>query len=172
MRKGEKMELPKRKRNRLKYHDYGAGGAYFITICTKDRKNVFWENAHAIVGEDSILPQIRIPLSQYGKLAEDTIQAIPTHYHNVRVDRYVIMPNHIHLILFLPYRDGRMISAPTVSSIIGQTKRYISKQIGKDIWQKSFHDHVIRGEADYEKIVRYICENPMRWESDCFYEKI
>ena len=62
-----------------------------------------------------------------------------------------------------------MISSPTVSTVIGQMKRYASKQAGISLWQHSFHDHVIRGERDYQKIWAYIDENPYHWREDCFY---
>lgn len=74
-----------------------------------------------------------------------------------------------------PYSDkssgifGRIVSAPTVSTIIGQMKRWVSKQIGFSIWQKSFHDHIIRNRAEYRQIWKYIDENPLKWELDCYY---
>ena len=65
---------------------------------------------------------------------------------------------------------GRMISAPTsVLTAVGQMKRYTSKKVGEAIWQRSFHDHVIRNKDDYEKISKYIYENPIKWRYDCFY---
>lgn len=83
------------------------------------------------------------------------------------------MPNHVHLILFLPDTGGRMISSPTnkgsIVTAIGQMKRQVSKTIGTPIWQRSFHDHIIRNREDYEKIAKYIYENPIRWQYDCFY---
>ena len=164
-------KLPVRKRNRLKDHDYSSNGAYFITICTKDRKNIFWMKKQPdLVGEDIILPPDTIRLSPYGKIAEEAINAIPKYYPNVELWQYVVMPNHIHMILFIPYDSGRMISSPTsILTVVGQMKRYASKKIGTSIWQRSFHDHIIRGKNDYEKIVKYIYENPVKWQSDCFY---
>ena len=61
--------------------------------------------------------------------------------------------------------------APTVSRVVQQLKGYVSKQIGKSIWQKSFYDHIIRDREDYEKHVRYICENPLRWRDDELYSE-
>lgn len=160
------MEFPKRKPNRLKAYDYSQNGAYFVTVCTKDRKNLFWN-----VGEAISLPKNNIPLSEYGKIAEHVIRSISKHYIGVEVSQYVIMPNHIHFILILKGDDGQMISAPTVSTIIGQAKRYISKQIGLPIWQKSFHDRIIRNEKEYQKIWEYLETNPLKWEEDCFYRQ-
>ena len=167
----EEKELPKRKDNRLKNYDYSRAGAYFITICTKDRKCLFWDKAqHHSVGEDIILPYENIRFSILGEIADEAINAIPVHYPQVEVVQYVIMPNHIHMILSIPYDDGRMISSPTsILTIVGQMKRYVSKRVGKAIWQKSFHDHIIRNRADYEEHLRYIYENPINWHLDELY---
>ncbi|MBR5527571.1 MAG: transposase [Clostridia bacterium] len=166
--------LPARKNNRLKDYDYSSCGAYFITICTKDKKCIFWKKEqNGFVGEDIILPQNCIELSPYGKIADNAINAIPLHYQNIELLQYVIMPNHIHLILFIPYNNGKMISSPTIRksvlTAVGQMKRHVSKAIGQPIWQKSFHDHIIRNGSDYEKIAKYIYENPIKWHCDCFY---
>ena len=166
-------KLPERKINRLRHYDYSSCGAYFITICTKDRKNIFWDkNQPNIVGEAISLPH-NIKLSAYGQITEDAIQAIPKHYPHVELDRYVIMPNHIHLILLIPYDGGRLIASPThvasISTVVGQMKRYVSKETGMPVWQRSFHDHIIRDRRDYEEISQYIQKNPSTWRNDCFY---
>ena len=164
----------KRKTNRLKNYDYSSAGAYFITICTKERRNIFWDKEQPdFVGEDIILPTDSIRLSPCGKIANEAIKEIPRHYPHIELLQYVIMPNHIHLILFIPYEYGRMISSPTkmtsVLTAVGQMKRRISKEIGESIWQRSFHDHIIRDRGDYEKIAKYIYENPIKWQYDCYY---
>ena len=167
----EEIKLPKRKRNRIKDYDYSSCGTYFITICTKDRKNIFWNKNHPYyVGEDIILPFDKTVLSPYGKIADGAINAIPEHYPHIELLQYIIMPNHVHMILYIPCKDGRMISSPTsIPTAVGQMKRYVSKKIGFAIWQRSFHDHVIRNKKDYEKISKYIHENPLIWRYDCFY---
>lgn len=172
-----KMEkdLPKRKNNRLQNYDYSSCGAYFITICSKDRKNIFWRKQQPdFVGEDIILPPDSVRLSQYGKIADEFIREIPVHYSHIELLQYVIMPNHIHLILCIPDNNGRIISSPTfnrrsILTAVGQMKRQVSKKIGQKIWQRSFHDHIIRGKNDYEKISKYMYENPVKWQFDCFY---
>ena len=167
----QEKELPKRKKNRLENYDYSSCGAYFITICTKDRKNIFWDkNQPEFVGEDIILPSNSVLLSPYGKIAEKAIREISQCYPHIELLQYVVMPNHIHMILFIPCDNGRMISSPTsILTAVGQMKRYVSKKIGESIWQKSFHDHIIRDKNDYEKISKYIYENPMRWYYDELY---
>ncbi|MBQ4120420.1 MAG: transposase [Clostridia bacterium] len=172
----EKNELPKRKRKRLEKYNYSSPGLYFVTICTKDRKNLFWEKKQPdFVGEDIILPPDYINLSPYGKIVKEAIQTIPNHYSNIELLQYVIMPNHVHLILHIPYDDGRMISSPTstvsIIKAVGYMKQQVSKKIGMPIWQRSFHDHVIRDHRDYEEIAKYVLENPIRWQYDCFYNE-
>ena len=92
------------------------------------------------------------------------ILQIAEHYENIVVDKYCIMPDHIHLILRIESDiDGRMISAPTVSTAIGSMKRWVSRQIGKPVWQKSFYDHSIRNQQDYDEIGEYIENNPLKY---------
>ena len=159
------MKLPVRKPNRLPNFDYNTPGAYFITICTRDRKNLFW----ADVGASIARPQNPV-LSRYGVIVDDAIREIPLHYPTISVDHYVVMPNHIHLLLQINTdADGRAMLAPTISRVVQQMKGIVTKQIGRTIWQKLFHDHVIRSEKDYLKIWEYIDNNPAKWKEDCFY---
>jgi len=159
--------LPKRKPTRLKGYDYGAPGAYFITICTQDRKELL---SKIIVGDDAyIVPQNN--LSEIGLICDKYINNITNKYEDVTVDKYVIMPNHIHLLIFL---HGTMkASSPTknIETIIRSFKTMVTKEMGNSIWQRSYHDHIIRGEKEYRKIWEYIDTNPIKWESDCFYNK-
>lgn len=158
-------ELPKRKELRLKEYNYGQNGAYFVTICVKDRKCVLWES----VGTGIARP---IKLSHYGRVVENAIQNIPNHYAGVRIDKYVVMPNHVHLLMRIESgEDGRAMPVPTISTIIQQTKGYVTKQIGVGIWQSRFYDHVIRNQADYDDVYRYIENNPRQWELDELYSK-
>ena len=152
-------ELPSRKRNSLKHYDYSSCGAYFITICTSDRRNYFWNGVGATIGR----PQ-DVDLSQYGKLVDEAINNIPSIYPALKLDHYVIMPDHIHLLLIIRADEyGRPMVAPTISRVVQQLKGYITKRIGHSIWQKLFFDHVIRNRQDYEEHVKYICDNPVKW---------
>ena len=157
------MELPKRKSTRLKGYDYSTPGAYFITICTKDRKELL---SRIIVGEGlCALPQnIMTPI---GQEVEKSIQYINNNYIGVIIDKYVIMPNHIHLIVILDNSGG--CGNPPLQNVIGQLKSCTTNKFGDILWQRSFHDHIIRGEKDYQKIWEYIDTNATRWEEDCFY---
>ena len=152
------MELPKRKNNRLENFDYSSGGAYFITICTRDRKKILSE----IVGADTIRPY-EIKLSRYGKTVDEAIKNISKIYENISIDKYVIMPDHVHIILQITKNSGRIISAPTV---IAGMKRYVSKKCGTSFWQKGFYDHIIRNQKDYNEIWEYIENNPKKYAGD------
>ena len=126
---------------------------------------MFWENVGA-----SIARPEDVRLSEYGRIVQKSIRDIPNHYKAVTVDHFVVMPNHIHLLPQIHTDEsGRAILAPTISTVIAQLKGDITKKIGHSIWQKLFHDHVIRNQKDYEMIWNYIEGNPMKWAEDCFY---
>lgn len=153
------MDLPKRKVNRLKKYDYSQVGAYFITICIKDRRAIL---SDIIVGANSVRPK-EIHLTEYGKIVETAIKNIPKFYKAISVDNFVIMPDHIHLLLQIHSdTDGRTVFAPTIDRVVKQMKGHITKQIGFSIWQKSFNDHIVRGENDYKEIWQYIENNPFK----------
>ena len=159
------MELPKRKPNRLTEYDYSTPNAYFITVCTQDRKNLFWTDVRAVVDRPE-----NIPLTDLGMMVKQVIYDITGHYPAITVDHAVVMPNHIHLLLQINTDiDGRPMAAPTISMVINQTKGVISKKAGFSVWQKGFYDHVIRNENDYRDIWNYIEGNPGKWTEDKLY---
>jgi REP element-mobilizing transposase RayT len=161
------MEYPKRKPNRLKNRDYSRPGAYFLTICTEGRKNLFWNCVGATIGR----PQ-DVVLSEYGKIVDEAIQNIPQIYPMTKITFYTVMPNHIHILLeILADEHGRPMVAPTTGTVVQQLKGAVSKKIGRSIWQKLYHDHVVRNNREFEYISGYIYSNPMRWNEDCFYSK-
>ena len=154
--------MPTRKEIRLKNYNYSSSGGYFLTICTSERRNYFWENVGATIGR----PQ-DVTLSPYGKIVDEAINNISSIYPALEVDCYVIMPDHIHLLLIIRADEyGRPMVAPTMSRVVQQLKGYITKRIGHSIWQKLFIDHVIRDREDYEAHVKYIYENPIHWQYD------
>ena len=161
------MDLPKRKPTRLKNYDYSSCGAYFITICTRDKQKILCD----IVGDGAHdVPQIK--LSQIGKIVEKYILST-NNIPELTVDKFVIMPNHIHLILLLQNENGTSRApSPTnnkISHSISTLKRFVNKDVGYNVFQRSFHDHIIRDERDYLKIWNYIDTNPQKWNEDCFY---
>ena len=103
-------------------------------------------------------------LSDIGIIAEHEIMKLNSIYDAVRVDKYCIMPDHIHMILTIDTdKNGRTQCAPTISRVIKQFKGSITKQIGRLIWQKSFYDHGIRNQQDYDEIWEYIENNPLKY---------
>lgn len=93
-------------------------------------------------------------------------------YNYMKIDKFVIMPNHIHLIIQIGVDSVPRTAHPTISRFIGLMKRYINKEIGENIWQKSFHDHIIRDDIDYQNIWQYIDENPIKWAEDKYNTNI
>lgn len=148
------MPFYSRKSPRIPNYDYSRKNYYFITICTHHKKCLFGNvDAH----------------SPIGKIVQDHIEQIATHYQSVKVDKYVIMPNHIHVILCL--NCDRQID---IEQVVGQFKAGVTRDIRKcypelEIWQRSFHDHVIRSQGDHERIWLYIEGNPQRWAEDCSF---
>ena len=144
------MILPKRKATRLKNYNYSSEGAYFITICSHNRKMLFSN----IVGQG--LAPATIKLSTFGKISNDEIFNLENRYKNIKIDKYVIMPNHIHAIITINNKTAGASPCPTLSDIVCTFKSLTTHKchlINKNerIWQTSFHDHIIRDEEDYLK---------------------
>lgn len=166
---------------RLKYWDYSNSGFYFATICTKNIINYFGE---IIDG--------KMVLNEYGHIVEHYLKQIHAHFCFVNVDSFVIMPNHVHLILQIKYKpkqrrdvallrlyrngNARMsIISPkpkSISSIIRSYKSICKRIINRidkynDFnWQPRFYEHIIRTEIDLYNIRAYIKNNPKNWDCD------
>ncbi|WP_205737060.1 transposase [Acetobacterium paludosum] len=153
------MELQKRKRIRLEKYNYIQNGYYFITICTNDRKQVLCDKDCIIIEEDN-----SFVLSEIGDIVLMSIGNIEKSYSGVNIENYVIMPNHIHLLISINKN-----AETSISKIIQQTKGLVTRKAGFPVWQKSFYDHIIRNENDYYEIVRYIQMNPLKWQNDRYY---
>ena len=179
------MDLPKRKQIRLPDYDYSAPGAYFVTICTSDRRCILSD----IVVGDGVLDDPNVRLLPYGKIVAETLREIEKTYTWLALDRYVIMPNHIHILLRMEDRgpgNGRGTApawetgdgpsrtpAPTnsrLAALISTMKRFTNKRCGAALWQRSYHEHVFRGEEDYRQIWEYIDTNPAKWAEDRYYQ--
>ena len=202
-------ELKKRKSPRHKIFDYNSVGVYFITICTKNRRCIL---SH-IVGTDatSIIPKStvgtgvldcpseagvldcpseagvldcpRTELTRYGEIADKYIKQLNDFYDYLSVEEYAIMPNHIHLLLWVkenkkatdlgqsrtPVPTNVERANSVCSQFVSTFKRFCNKEYGENIWQPRFHDHIIRNRDDYEEHVKYIYENPLRWHYDELY---
>ena len=162
-----------RKNVRLPGYDYSTPGAYFLTICTEERKCLL----SRIVGT-GVLDGPEIELLPYGEIAAKYLNQLDNFYEHLSVDSYVIMPNHIHLLLSVKdMREGPSGSpVPTlqnsiISSFVSTFKRFCNKEFGKNIWQARSYDHIIRNQQDFDKHLQYIYENPFGWQMDEFYSE-
>ena len=160
------MALSKRKPTRLKGYRYDRPGSYFITICVQDRRPIL---SKIIVGEGLAPPAVC--LTATGRLAEEQLEQLPIRFPAVTIDKYVIMPNHIHLILTLQAGTGGARPSPTVTQVVGTFKSMTTRLCEGEskLFQRSFYDHVIRNDMDYQEIWTYIDQNPAKWAEDCFY---
>ena len=159
------MTLPQRKSPRLKDFDYSTNGKYFVTVCTHEKKKLL--SSIEYVGEGlCALPQIK--LTEIGKIVEESIRFTGENTEGVVIEKYIIMPNHIHLLIELT-AGGR--GNPPLQDVIGRIKSYTTYRYGGKLWQRSYHDHIIRSESDYLKIWTYIDSNHQKWEKDVFYTR-
>ena len=150
-------ELHIRKSPRIKHFDYSASRYYFITICTHEHRSYF---GMVVTTADNG----EMKLNERGEIINRHISELDNRYPLVKVEKYVIMPNHIHMILLLDNNNDI-----TLTQIIGLFKSGVSREIGFPVWQRSFHDHVIRNEKDYKEIWHYIDNNPAKWAMDKYY---
>jgi len=149
---------------RLKEYDYSKEGAYFVTICTRDRV-LFFEN------------------EAISAFTQQCWLEIPKHLSTVQLDEWVVMPNHLHGIVVIVDCRGTACRAPTVKfgnptpgslpTINHSFKSAVSKRInvlrdtpGAPVWQRNYYEHVIRNEEDLNQIRQYILDNPLQWEMD------
>ena len=162
---------------RLKGYNYAQPGYYFITICT-DRKFCLF----------GAIANNQLHLNEFGRIAFACWQAIPEHFPRIKLDRFVVMPNHVHGILIMtdagrgkalpcPYEGkfGKPV-AGSIPTIIGSYKSVVTKQInilrqlkGTTVWQRNYYEHIIRGEESLNRIRNYIVNNPLSWTRDRFY---
>ena len=163
------MEQLERKPNRLREYDYSQTGAYFITICTQNRKRIL---SQINVGT-GVLDCPQIQLLKHGEIADNYIRQLNDFYEHISVDQYVIMPDHIHILLTVQNGQSRTPvptnekeggnKNSTVSKFVSTLKRFCNKEFGENIWQSRYYDHVIRNQKDYDEIWQYIENNPRKW---------
>ena len=143
-----------RKSPRIPGFDCASSNYYFITICTHNKMCIFGQPKK---------------LNRFGIIVDKYIQKIESIFPNVHVDNYIVMPNHIHLILA---NSGNT----NINLVVGQFKAAVTRTIRNicaevKVWQRSYHDHVIRNQKQYEKIWTYITYNDQKWQEDCFYKE-
>lgn len=155
------MPLPQRKSPRLKGYDYSLVGGYFVTICAYGKEHHF-----------GTIRDGEMRLSDVGQIAHDHWLRTPEFFPTVKLSDYVVMPNHVHGILFLSESHDK---SPTLGNIIGNYKAGVTRIARREldftstIWQASYHDHIIRNEPDMNRIREYVQYNPARWDADTFY---
>jgi len=169
---------------RLKGYDYSQVGLYFVTICTENRQHLFGEILNRKMG-----------LNEYGQIVHAVWNELPQHYKNIRLHEFVVMPNHIHGVVQIcnmrpvgaglkpapTYNQMATVGAgfkpaPTnhgLSEIIRALKTFSARKInemrntrGKKLWQRNYHEHIIRNNHSHEYIANYIINNPKTWEND------
>jgi len=179
------QEYKQRRSVRLRDFDYAYRGFFFVTICTHDKQ--------PILGK---VINYKTNLSPIGKIVEECWRDIPEHFPNVKLDEWVVMPNHLHGIVVIKYpkdfdpdRKGTACCAPTslaadyenfgkpvagsLATIIRSLKSAVTKRVNEastnrdsPVWQRNYYEHVIRTEESLNKIRNYIWENPIHWWSD------
>ena len=157
-------KYPQRKSPRLQGYDYSSEGAYFVTICTHQKRHIFGH-----------IEQQKMTLNSHGIIASNIWLEIPQHFPSVALDAFVIMPNHVHGIVLLSTTRPH---SPKLGTVIGSYKSAVTRLIRKQtpehltIWQASYHDHIIRNDKSYHRIRNYVLTNPELWQEDTFYTEL
>ena len=178
-------KLPIRKHPRLKEYDYSKAGYYFTTINTKNNlpilSNVETEyineiETHTPVGRGLAPAEKNVRLTTAGEIIKEQLISLEDRYNYTIVQKYVIMPTHIHAIISIENETAGASPRPTIADIICAFKSLTTRLCntkdeikGRKIWQASFYDHIIRNEQEYLKIWNYIDTNPAKWEDDEYY---
>lgn len=166
--------MHERKRLRLEGYDYSTPGAYFVTICTHKRLDIFGK-----------IEQALMLLNENGKILEYCWRDLINHYCYIKLDEFIIMPNHFHGIVWIVSRTSSVFPVgcssklhPTgniqhgLPEIIRGLKTFSSRRINEinpDLnfhWQRSYYDRIIRNEKELNNIRNYIIHNPINWEKD------
>lgn len=169
------MEFPKRKIVRLQDYDYSMNGAYFVTICTYERQNLFGE----IVCDVGANPCVRPKKSS--EMIEQFLLKLQDKFQDVIINSYVVMPDHMHFILCKVSETGEHMGSPlqqilqwfktqTTNEYIKGVKSGLYSPFNKHIWQRSYYEHIIRNKQDFEEIQKYIYENPYKLDVKHYFD--
>ena len=173
-------EVHHRRSIRLQGYDYSGEGAYFVTICSYKRECIFSTVGAGLASALHSKPIIQ--LKDPGKIILKIWNKIPERFENVLIDDLVIMPNHIHGILFIEKSDKRVDArpTPTLGDIICSFKSECVTEYFKyikdnnllsscKIWQRNYYEHIIRNDRELNTYRRYILNNPGKWEEDEYF---
>ena len=159
------MSYPKRKNPRLESWNYGSPSYYFVTFCTKNHKCLLGNVKHNVA--DGVA---ETDLSSIGQCCKASLEEAAAMYANIQIDSYVIMPNHIHVVVRLLHQDDATELGRFVRFIKGNATKRARKYIPDlQLWQRGYHDHIIRDERDYLRIREYVENNPLKWGPDRYY---
>jgi len=168
----------RKKSLRLKNYDYGKNGLYFITICTKNSQHLF-----------GTIKNGKMNLNSAGEMIKRIWSEIPLFYTGFVLHDFVVMPNHFHGVIEIVIVDEQRTTTGglslqkqlTIPEIVHRfktltTRKYIDgvyenswESFNGKLWQRSYHEHIIRSDVSYNKIVEYVQSNPMQWKEDCYY---
>ena len=174
------VDYPKRKHVRLKNYDYSRNGIYFVTICTQNRRCILSQIVlPRVVGAEMVgrgLAPAASRLTACGRLVEEELTALMVRYPSVWIEKYVIMPNHIHALICLQEDTAGASPRPTLMQVLGTLKSLTTRrwngmieQPGAKLWQSGYHDHIIRDDNDFLNHWSYLNNNPARWAEDEYY---
>ncbi len=174
-------KLPSRKTTRWRDGNYNTEGLFFLTLCTLNKRCILSKIVGTGVLDGPLCDDFenaRVELLPCGKIADKYIKQLDAFYENISVENYVIMPNHIHLLLYVNHNVNGPSGTPVptiqnsiVSRFVSTFKRFCNKEYGKNIRQYRSYDHIIRNYKDYEEHIKYIFENPMRWQFDRLFSE-
>jgi putative transposase len=162
--------LPQRKSSpRLVGYDYAQEGAYFVTVCVQGRLSLFGN-----------IENQSLTLNPAGEMVNLWWKRLPSRFSDVQLDPWIVMPNHFHGIIYLKRHIGKPIctnlsdvmhwfKTMTTNVYIRGVKARQWQAFDGSLWQRSFHDHIIRNEADLQRIQEYVLYNPSCWQEDTFY---
>ena len=174
---------PNRRSLRLREYDYGAMGAYFVTVCTKDRISLFGEIDHG-----------SMILNEFGDIVTACWSDLPHHFSKLQLDCFTVMPNHIHGLIEITdkrpansvgaqhaapapsapvHHSPRNVQPGSLGAIVRSYKAESSRRMnllygtqGATIWQRNYYEHVVRDESELQRVREYIVNNPARWAED------
>lgn len=155
---------------RLANWDYGSNGLYFATICTKNRNHYFGNIVETQYSAS-------LQASEIGKIAQENWMQIPQHFPFIELDEYIVMPNHVHGILFINKPDKNDwvnnqfgVQSQNLGSVIrgykASVKKYGTMNQIEFAWQERYYDRIIRNEKELQNVRKYIFKNPSKWADD------
>ena len=159
------MEKPKRKLPRMRGFDYSQEAVYFVTICSHENKHIFGDVSK--IGDNNVFFSSRI-----GELVKENFFRLPERFPEFTLIHFSLLPNHLHFLTMKEKTDHSNVK--TLSDLVGAFKSLSDRAVrnempGVRIWQKSFHDHIIRDEKDFQTHWLYIEENVNRWNEDEYF---